>query len=318
MEISPDIVTQGTVPIDAMSTDGIKDAVNAEYEGKPHGGSKTPWIIGGLAVALIIVFLIVMIAFFVIGNNPQTHEIAVVNNCRQPINVLVGTEEKEGASGEYLGPVRINPGGVSYFYATPSVYLVVKGYYDDTDLGTARLTKALIWFNDNTYNGPAQISGDNNIINVSRTAVNGNQDNYGISMKEGFNMKIGIISTNFNNKNPADKFSCLGPTWYYDINENICPQELQFLNSSFTEYAGCMSACSAFHSDPDGPIYCCSEQGDCGMPGGCQNNWPNDKYYTVFNDACPNCMVTNCDGPAYYCGSSGGLSQYIITFCPTL
>jgi len=300
--------------IEKQTPNQIKQKVNDEYNEKPNGGAKTPLIIGGLAIVLIIIFIIVIVVFFIIGNNPQMHEIAVVNNCSQGINVMVGTEVKNKPSGEFFGPNKVNPGETAYYYATPGVYLVVKGYYDNGEEMPIPMTKALIWFNDDEYNGPTQISYNGNIMNVERVAVNGKEDKYDISMREGFNIEMGIVSTNFNNKNSEDPFSCGGPTWYYNIGENMCPNELRYIGN---EYEGCRSACSVYYSDVDGKKYCCLGTGTCGITGGCQNEWPVDRYYRVFNDACPNCMITNCDKPSYYCESSGGLSQYVITFCPT-
>lgn len=314
MEASSNIMTQ----TDNMSTDEIKATVDIEYDEKPYGGSKTPWIIGGLAIALIIIFIIVMITFFVIGNNPQMHEIAVVNNCNKPINVLVGTEIKNARSKLFIGPKRINPGETSYYYATPAVFVVIKGYYDDINSTfdvRSPLTKALIWFNDNEYNGPTQISHNNEIINVPRLATNGNKDNYDVSMQDGFNIQIGIFS---NNKNSDDPFSCGGPSWKYTIDSRICPRELHYTTSPDEgKYAACMSPCFASQSEPEEKIYCCLNKGVCEKIGGCQTDWPRDRFYNVFNNACPNCMITNCDKPLYYCESSKGLSQYVVTFCPT-
>ena len=298
----------------------VKEKSEAEYESK---GTKTKWMFAALAIVLIIIFGIAMLVFFIIGNKPQMHEIAVVNNCSQPINVLVGTETSPTTLNAFEAK-RISPGQVAYYYATPAVYLVVQGYYDDTLTPGATypypLTKAMLWFGNEGFNGTTQITDGSDIMDVPRSNTdNGDQsvDYYSVSMQDGFNVQMGIVSTNFNNKDPSNMFSCVGPNWYYNIGTTgvtatICPSELRYPE---TGYQACMSPCLAGLTG--GPQFCCSATGSCGISGGCQNSWSSNDYYTLFHGACPNCMVTNCDVPLYQCGSSGGLTQYTITFCPT-
>lgn len=338
MEVSPDLITDsGTTrptDLDTTSPEAIKESVDAEYDDKPHGGSKTPWIMLGLTIALLIIFGIAMLVFFLIGNKAQMHEIAVVNNCSKPINVLVGTETSP-TSLQALTTKRLNPGQVAYYYATPAVYLVVQGYYDNTLTPGGSypypLTKALLWFGNNGFNGTTQITDGGTIMNVPRndntpnirvdgvTTITSSEDFYNISMQDGFNIQMGIASTNFNNKDPSNMFSCNGPAWYYNIGTTgitatVCPNELQY-STTVGGYQACMSPC--FSGLPGSPQFCCSATGSCGISGGCQNSWPNNNYYQLFAGACPNCMITNCDIPLYQCSSSGGLTQYVITFCPT-
>lgn len=331
MEVSPDLITDSgvstTTSTDAESTQAIKESVDAEYENKAKGGSKTRWIMAGLAVALIIIFGIVLLVFFFLWNKPPMHEIAVVNNCSQPINVLVGTETSP-TSLQALPIKRLNPEQVAYYYATPAVHFVVQGYYDNTLAPGAiypyPLTKGLLWFGSNGFNGTTQITDGSTIMNVPvETFANGTsnsaEDFYDISMQDGFNIQIGIESTYFNNKDPSNMFSCVGPSWYYNIGNTgitatVCPDELQY-PATGTKYQACMSPC--FSGLTGSPQFCCSATGSCELSGGCQNSWPDNDYYQLFYGACPNCMITNCDMPLYQCSSSGGLTQYVITFCPS-
>ena len=73
MEYSPGLVTDTgiqTTTLDATSPEAIKASVDAEYDDKPHGGSKTPWIMIGVTIVLIIIFGIALLVFFLLGNKP--------------------------------------------------------------------------------------------------------------------------------------------------------------------------------------------------------------------------------------------------------
>lgn len=313
MEVSPDLVTNTEENVNIP-----KEEINKSEDKKEKSGIL--WIMAGLAIILIIIFGIVVLVFFLLGNKPQMHEIAIVNNCANPINILVGTE-KDATTLKAFSAKRLNPGEVAYYYSTPAVYFVVQGYYDNTVLPESYpypLTKALLWFGDNGYNGNTQITDGNNIMDVPRsnkTSTPSTEDNYDISMQDGFNIQIGIISTNFNNKDPSNPFSCVGPTWNYNINERMCFKELQY-PGGITGYQACSSPCFAGLIGQQ--YYCCSESEEiCNIDGGCENSWPNMEFYSLFENACPNCMITNCDTPLYGCSSSGGLTQYVITFCPS-
>jgi len=132
-----------------------------------------------------------------------------------------------------------------------------------------------------------------------------------------FRFKVVIISTGFNNRDSNNKFSCVGPLWNHSINAtgpNACPETLQSPGTG-SDYQVCLTPCSAI----DGDEYCCRTTRGCDVSGGCQQLWPIFDYYTVFQSACPNCLITSCDAPNYTCiNSDTGLTQYEITFCPKL
>jgi len=309
-------IITSSVPTESIITEPevvSKAHIDQEYAAKPHGGYTTVWLIAGLAIALIIIFGIVVIVFFILANKPDMHEIAIVNNCSQPINLLVGTEAGGGFG--IIGPNIINPGSTVYYKATPAVYLVVQGYYDNTlQPGAAYpypLTKVKLWLADRGYDGPTQITDGTTILNVPRGST-GTTDVYDVSLQDGYNIQMGIFSSNFNNRNPSDSFSCDGPNWDFTITSNTCPAELTYPSTS--DYQACMAPCLALGSNE--PQFCCSEEGACNQSGGCQSSWPNIDYYNLFAGSCPTCMITNCDSPEYQCSSSNGLTQYVITFCP--
>ena len=258
------------------------------------------WVITGLAIILIIVFIIAMVAFFLVADSTPMHSIIIINKCPQTINLIVGDQTqsltKKLASGEE-----------TTYYATPGVFLSIKGYYDGTD--TRALTKTFIWFGNNNYAGTYQISDGNTILTTTRSqnSLSGNQDLYDISIQDGFNLPITIMSNNFQGQNPLDPFVCKGPFWNYNL-LNICPENLRLGTGA------CASACIANGSSIAENLYCCQGTGLCGITGGCQNVWPNIDYYYLFDYACPNCMITNCDLPKYRCQSQDGLTSYRITF----
>lgn len=303
-------------PVTNSDIQQAKDNVN-----DTNGKSKTVIIIIVITILLLLVFMVALIVFFLIGNSTAKHQIIVFNNCSQPVYVLVGTEviDSDNLSFQSLEPKIVAPGAVVYYYATPSAYVVVQGYYGNTLSENTPypypLTKLKLWLAGQDFTGTPQITDNTTILNVPRSN-NNSDDIYDVSLQDGFNIQIGITSTANNNRNNNDPFSCVGPTWNYIITgtgPNACPNALKYPGS--TGYRACISACLGTTGD-DQILYCCAESDSCGISGGCQNEWPNYDYYTIFSEACPNCMITNCDLPIFECGSKNGLTQYTITFCP--
>lgn len=269
----------------------IKTSVAESYDAQPHKGSKTPLILGAVAVVLIILFIIVIIVFFNIGNAPPTHEIAIVNNTSQNITVYVKPTDTITQFSSTVTPRQI-----VYFRATPGVNLTVKASFSDF-LNFPYTTVELQLAGQN-YNGPGQLYQNGNIIN---TAVNDNPtDLYGVSLQQGHNINATIASTNFNNRDAQDAFSCGGPQW---ITPFTCPNDLSGTGGA------CLSPCTAF----GGTAYCCTDF-DCEGTTTCQSQWPSINYYSNAVAACPTCLITNCQGLNYHCSSVGGLTQYTISF----
>lgn len=265
------------------------------------------WIIFFSTIALLLVFALMIWAFFVYWNDPPTHQIIILNNCSEPINVIIGTEQDNIL--QSLKSSRLLPQSKIYFKVTPAVYLVVQGYFDNTlDMNEKYpypLTKAKLWLSSQEYYGPSQIIKGKEKLDVNRTSINKFDDIYDISIQNGFNIKIDIKPFDYNYKNINDKFSCSTPSW----NDKFeCPIELKHSSSNI-----CKSPCNA---DITNIHFCCNEENAC--INGCENSWNIYDYYTLFSNICPTCMITNCDLPLYHCENikdlSKDLTKYLITF----
>lgn len=313
------IVPQSNIPLTQTSTSDIqntKDQIEAEYAAKPHGGSKTPWIIIGLAVALLIIFGIIVLVFFLVFNPPATHEIAVFNNCSENINVLFGVVTPNQTI-EFFPTVKLSPRQTIYYAATPGTSIIMQGYRDgDVVLSNAinPFTTAELTLAGEGFGGKHEVRYGNNIItNVHIT--NDPVDRYGVSLQGGYNIPISVDAATSGTNLPSGNFTCTaGPTWNHTINatgSNKCPDELQSPGTG-SNYQVCLNPCTTI----GGTGYCCTEGNACSATGGCESLWPRQDYYTVFEMACPNCLITNCDTPQYTCNSTKGLTSYLITFCP--
>lgn len=273
--------------------------------------SLTKGVVIGLAIILLIVFVMTIIIFFTFFNSPATHQITVLNNCSQSINVLFGAAGSNLLA--FFKTKSLSPGQTTTYFATPGVSVVMQAYRPGDTLatgGASPFTTVELVLAGNNFNGTAQVTDGSEII--TDIVINRNvSDQYGVSMQGGFNLPITITSTGFNNRDPQNKFSCVGPAWNRPINADQCPPQLQAPGTG-SQYEVCLAPCTAI----GGPQFCCSEPGICSSPDSCQSQWPDPDFFTVFKDACPNCLVTNCETLNYSCGNSGGLTQYLITVCP--
>ncbi|KAI0710074.1 thaumatin-like protein [Earliella scabrosa] len=133
--------------------------------------------------------------------------------------------------------------------------------------------------------------------------INGQPDNYDVSVVDGYNLPIGI-----SNNQGCPEGSCAA-----DLNAN-CPQELRGPTNGNGQLVGCNSACSAGLDDPNDSANCCSGSHD--TPETC----PVDgvQFYDYFKNACPDAYAYAYDEP------SGALktcpvernADYTVTFCP--
>jgi hypothetical protein len=309
------VVTTQATPITVQTLSSDKANIDVEYATKPHGGSKTPSLVIGLTIALLIIFGIAILVFLLFFNPPAMHEIAVVNNCSQNINVLFGVVTPT-QSIEFFPVKVLVPKQIHYYKATPGTSIIVQGYRDnDTVLtiGVNPFTTVELTLAGQGFEGKHQVTDGTNIITNVHITANAS-DQYGVSVQGGYNIPISLVSSAFNNRNPNNRFSCLGPTWNHTIDatgSNECPLVLQSPGTG-GQYQVCLSPCTAI----GGQEFCCTAPNACGTTGGCQQLWDQQDYYTVFHNACPNCLITNCDNPNYTCGSQGGLTQYVITYCP--
>lgn len=271
----------------------------------PSRGYKTSLIIAGLASALVFVFIIVILTYMYVFNTSSMHNIIVTNNSNSPINVIFGANSSSGY--KFLPTKELNIGESFTYKSTPSVNIMVQGYRpgDINFSGINPFTTVMLQLSGNKFSGKTQVTDGSAIINnlIQNTE---SHDIYGVSVQNGYNLPVTITSTSFNNRNNNDMFSCVGPIWYSSITS--CPSQLQA--PSPDNYQVCQSACRVFGTDD----YCCKENNSCGFTGGCESVWPDQNYYNIFSQSCPNCLITNCDNPNYRCESFGGLSEYTITF----
>lgn len=284
--------------------------------------SKTPMIITGIVLVLITVFVVAIVIYVYFFQSQEMHEIVVKNTNQQPVNIIFGAFSGDG-NVKYL-PSRKLSQNQSYTYkSTPGTSIIVQGYRDKVifdDRGIAFATAAELVLAGEGFSKTEKIT-DGEVI-IDGLASNENRsDQYGISMKYGYNISIDITSTANNNKNTSNPFSCVGPIWNHEITATgtySCPDILQFPGTG-PEYQACLPPCQICGFTGVTGLtgcdnYCCLQTGACSMTGGCQESWPNKSYYDVFASACPNCLITNCDKLNYTCGSKDGLTQYLITF----
>lgn len=293
-----------------------KADVDVQYARMRHGGSSTMWIVGTIAVILVILFITATLIFiFFVGNTPPQHDITVHNNTNENITLLVAARTPAGLKG--FDPVVLSPQQSRLYKATPGVELVVAGLTpEQSDISAT--TTAILTLSGIDYDGKLELTDGETIITDN---LNRNQqpfDEYGISVQSGYNYPLTIQPDQpVNNNNP---FDCGSPQWVHTIDgtgPNECPTILQDIIDN--QYVGCQSACEVFGNEGEtGMAYCCTTDNACGITGGCENAWPNYDFYTVFFAACPNCLITNCDVLNYSCQSVSvdNLNSYRITFPP--
>ena len=276
-----------------------------------NAGSRTLWIIIALTIALLIIFGIAIWVFFAFFNPPAMHEIIVNNNCSHNINVLFGAVTTN-QSIEFFPVIKLSPKQTHLYKATPGTSIIVQGYKDNdmilinnvNPFTTAELTLA-----GQGFVGKHQVTNGNIIITDLHITAN-STDKYGISLQGGYNIPISI-SVHHNSNNP----SCPSAgSWNHLITAtgpNSCPEELQSPGTG-ANYQVCLNPCTMI----GGTAYCCTQSGACSTTGGCEQLWPELDYYTVFANACPTCLITNCDDPHFTCTSTRDLTSYSINFCP--
>lgn len=253
---------------------------------------KFGWIIIGLVIALMVVFGLIVMMWFLVFNHPEMHEIVVRNDTGNVMNVVVGSTGTTDVLTAQLAT-----GGVKIFKATPGVYVEVSS-------GVTGGTMAKIWLNGQDYTGKTYITDGKKKLNVAYVVSyeqtgHSYDDRYSVSMQKGYDMPIVVYPTAYYTE-PRKGFVCTAPEWRYSsgLVHGSCPTGLSEDNI-------CASACTKLGGLNE--IYCCP---NCEIP--CQLTWLN--YWVPFKQACPNCMITNCDKPLYSCSNNGGLTQYTVSF----
>ncbi len=261
------------------------------------------WIVVVIGFLTTVLFIIWIFVYFMVYNTTPTHLITITNNNDFNINVLVGNEIIDGDNIALttIGPTVLPPGASKNYYATPSVNVTIQAYTDDQILPVTYpypLTKTTIRFSGITYNGRTYISDGQTILYVERNDNFIDNDIYGVSMKDGYNLIINIEAEG--ERKYDDMYSCSGPIWNFGVDN--CPEELSATGNI------CLNPCYANGTDN----YCCVPKSVCGETGGCQSSWLD--YYNIFYAACNKCLITNCDIPRYHCRSGTTLTSYNITF----
>lgn len=133
------------------------------------------------------------------------------------------------------------------------------------------------------------------LVEISLQADKSKPDFYDVSLVDGYNIPVSVAARS------TSKCTIGGCTKNL---ENVCPRELQVLNSN-GEVVACKSACLAFNLDP----FCC--RNEYGSPEKCKPN----VYSKIFKDACPNYYTYAFDTPPPLVSCSS--KEYVITFCPS-
>lgn len=173
--------------------------------------NKLTWVVFGLSIALILVFVIAVATYIIVNNTTQdvTHQINIINNCNRDINLVI-------QSGSTILPTkRIATKQKETIYVTPGTYLEVSGYYDGTLYDPNQqntFTKVKLWLAKNNYTRPRQINIGGMITNLDTPeTTNIEEDVYSVSLQDGFNIPIRITSSNITD--PSSQYLCNGPTW---------------------------------------------------------------------------------------------------------
>jgi hypothetical protein len=309
------VVTHDNQIMTSSDIKNIKQNVENEYTGT-NRGSSTLWTVLGVTLLLLLVIAIVVTLFFLFFNPPAMHEITIVNNCSQDIYVMVGAVGPNQTI-NFLPTQLLTSQESGYYQATPGTSIIVQGFRNnDSHLVNAinPFTTVEITFAGENFSGKHQVTDGNVIISDVYITTN-SIDKYGVSVQGGYNIPITLTARNFANNNNSGNFYCSGPQWNHTINAtgpDACPDILQSPGTG-SNYQVCLNPCTANIAQG----FCCEQENACSATGGCQQLWPIKEYYDVFHDACPNCLITNCDDPNYTCNSNNGsLTQYIITLCP--
>jgi len=263
------------------------EIVQSENDDKPHHGSKTPYIIFGLAIALIIIFAIAVALFFLLGNTPQLYTVSLVNTTGANLTINVND----------FTPLTLGTNQTQIVYASPGSTLNIYGYNQEG----GPYTRLYMWLSNQTYGGTPYV-----IINdVRRNAPVSNNttttDNYSISIVDGYNLAINVTT-------PTPGATLTSPTW---SSTGVCPSDLLYPGT--TGYYACQTPCYAGQEPID---YCCTNEGACGPTGTCTNPWID--IYTDFRNVCSGCNISNCDHTIFEGSNtqSGVYNNYVITFAP--
>jgi hypothetical protein len=273
-----------------LPPDEVKEAqttVEDEYQNKPHGGSKTPYIIFGLAIALIVIFAIVVGVFFLLGNTPATYELTLVNTTGSDLAIILNNYD----------PITLGPNQTQIVIASPGALFSIYGYNVGSGPSGPHTTLTM-WLANQTYTGTPYLIVNNVRQNTAPSNNNSPSDKYQMSIVDGYNLAIQM-------NNGAVE---LGPIW---ATKGSCPAPLPY-PSSVQPFA-CATPCYQLGSTSEAD-YCCTSANACGVTGVCLNDWSS--VYADFRAVCNGCNISNCDQIIFEVGpsSGGGYNSYQIKF----
>lgn len=243
------------------------------------------WFVFGGTLILFVLAIIIFTAYF---KQQPTYKIFVENKTGFGINVQIGmlySTSQTNVLNDFL-----NNNSTMEIDVTPGVSLAITGLKQEQQVPSLTGTSVIFNFPNEGYLGPYYLIHQGKKVNVSTNSFSTIQE-FGVSLAAATNMKAEVKS----NSGCSIKFST-------GIPESACPSELRY----GSPYIGCLNPCWV-----DGnPEYCCMD--GCSTP--CEASWPSG-WYEVFKEACPDCMITNCDlANQTPCPNKGSFNTYTITF----
>lgn len=233
-------------------------------------------LIAIVATLLLIFFTVIFFAFW---NRPNQKKLIISNQTKNQLNILISSTSLDGSTvtlpaisvpaGDSILTVNLYPGTIVYVQAYTSV---------TSNLDT--LTTGILATGGFLSSGQLSVSNSQS-TNTSLTGLltTGNDlDFYGVSLQSGFNLKM-TLSPEGENQSKSG-LTCGSQVWSDTV---TCPAPLKGSD-------GCLNPCVL------GVEY-------CDNTSNCTNSWPNLDYYHDFNNACPSCLVGQCEGLNFSCSS---------------
>lgn len=280
------------VPLPPAEVAEAQATVEAEYQDKPHRGSKTPYIIFGLAIALIVIFVMVVVVFFLLGNPPPTYQLSVINTTATDLAVILNN----------YPPIILSPAQTQIVQASPGALLTCYGY--NTNVGASGPhTMLTFWLSNQSYTGTPYLSVNGVRQNAPPSNNTSDLDQYQISITEGYNLAIKVDVSDVSGA-AIDTIGWAGT--------GQCPSNLLYPGP--TGYYACATPCYTFGSSAEAD-YCCTGSNACGVTGVCLNSWTDT--YADFRAVCSECNISACDQFIFGAGNTQGkYNPYQITFAP--
>lgn len=228
--------------------------------------------IGLIATLLLFLFVILFFAFW---NVPTVKILKIKNDTGITLNILLSSTLLSGETTK-LQPIQLDGGQDLQVTLYPGSIVYVQAKKTSEDIA---LTTVILATGGHLSSGQISVTAPGTSTQtVWGLITTGNDlDYYGVSMQSGYNVRMVLAPIN---KPTTEGLSCQGQNWVGTLE---CPDVLK-------DGIGCQNPCSL------GVGYCSNAQN-------CRNTYPNLDYYNVFADACPACMVTQCDPLNFSCSA---------------